>query len=75
MAKHSEIQQRVQHEIDNVLAANGGKITYESLSEMKYLEACIEGSISITNFFLFCVNKIESILLQRPYANIRFWAY
>lgn len=43
LAKNQEIQRRVHHEIDDTLKRHGGKITYESISEMKYLEACIDG--------------------------------
>lgn len=43
MAKNPDIQARVHEEIDRVLEEYDGKITYESVSAMKYLDACIEG--------------------------------
>lgn len=43
LAKNQDIQKRVQEEIDRVLEAHQGKITYDSINEMKYLEACIDG--------------------------------
>lgn len=43
LAKNAELQRRVQREIDSVLARHDGKLTYESLLEMKYLEMCIDG--------------------------------
>lgn len=43
LAKAPEIQKRVHEEIDEVLAQHNGKITYDSISDMKYLEACIDG--------------------------------
>lgn len=43
IARNTEIQKRVQKEIDDVLAKNNGEVTYESVNEMKYLEACIDG--------------------------------
>lgn len=43
LAKHSEIQRLVHEEIDRVLQQHNGHITYESVSEMKYLDACIDG--------------------------------
>lgn len=55
MANNQEIQRKAQEEIDAVLERNGGKMTYESLNEMKYLECCIDGkrhielSIAINN--------------------------
>lgn len=45
LAKNLEIQRRVHDEIDRVLHAFDEKITYESISEMKYLENCIEGEL------------------------------
>lgn len=43
MAKNQEIQQRVHKEIDQVLSKHNGEITYESILEMEYLGACIDG--------------------------------
>lgn len=43
IAKNLDIQQKVQEEIDTVLAKHGGKLTYESINDLKYLECCIDG--------------------------------
>lgn len=43
IARNSKIQDKVHEEIDQVLAKYDGKITYQSVSEMKYLEQCIDG--------------------------------
>lgn len=43
LAKNPDIQERVHSEIDKVLGRNDGKITYQSIAEMKYLDACIDG--------------------------------
>lgn len=48
LAKHPEIQSKVHDEIDRVLQQHNGEITYESISDMKYLDACIDGSICIS---------------------------
>uniref|UniRef100_A0A1L8E4M3 Putative cytochrome n=1 Tax=Nyssomyia neivai TaxID=330878 RepID=A0A1L8E4M3_9DIPT len=45
LAKDHEIQAKVQEEIDEVTKKHGGQITYESLSEMKYLENCIDETL------------------------------
>lgn len=42
-AVNVRIQQRVHDEIDAVLKEHNGQLTYDSISEMKYLEACIDG--------------------------------
>lgn len=43
LAKNQDIQQRVHDEIDEILSKNDGQITYQSISEINYLEACIGG--------------------------------
>lgn len=43
MAKCPEIQCIVQGEIDTVLDQHNGELTYDSVNDMKYLEACIDG--------------------------------
>lgn len=43
LANNQDIQQRVHDEIDAVLAKHNEQITYESVCDMKFLEACIEG--------------------------------
>lgn len=48
MAKNPEIQQRVYDEIQEVLQRFNGELSYEALSEMKYLDSCVEGKIGIS---------------------------
>lgn len=43
LAKNKEIQKKVYDEITDVLQKHNGNLSYESLNEMKYLEACIDG--------------------------------
>lgn len=43
LANRPEIQEKVYEEIQRVLEKHGGKFTYESISEMKYLENCLDG--------------------------------
>lgn len=45
LAKSPEIQLQVHEEIDRILQKHNGQITYESISEMKYVDACIDGTI------------------------------
>lgn len=51
MAKNPEIQQRVYDEIQEVLDRFNGELSYEALSEMKYLDSCVEGKSDI----YFCI--------------------
>lgn len=43
LAKNPDVQQRVHKEIDEILLKHDGKLTYDSISEMKLLEACMDG--------------------------------
>ncbi|GAB0095793.1 hypothetical protein DMENIID0001_112190 [Sergentomyia squamirostris] len=45
LAHHPEIQDRVRKEIKSVLSKHDNKFTYESLSEMKYLEQVINETL------------------------------
>lgn len=51
LARNPAIQQRVYEEICNVTQKHDGKLTYDALVEMKYLEACIDGTYQMF-FFL-----------------------
>ncbi|KAI5630788.1 cytochrome p450 domain-containing protein [Phthorimaea operculella] len=42
LAKHQEAQKKALEEVDNYLKRTGGKIEYECVTEMPYLEACIQ---------------------------------
>lgn len=44
LAKNPDIQSKVHEEIDRVLQQHDGQITYESISEMKYVDACADGN-------------------------------
>lgn len=48
LAINPDIQRRAHEEIDIVLEKHNGQITYDSISEMKYLEACIDGEQSLS---------------------------
>lgn len=57
LAKNPDIQKRVHEEIDRVLTEHDGKITYDAVSDMKYLEACIDGGLKSFVFWI----KVSSI--------------
>lgn len=44
LALHPEIQRRLRNEVQSILKANNGELTYESLKQMKYAEMVICGS-------------------------------
>ncbi|XP_061722208.1 cytochrome P450 6B2-like [Cydia pomonella] len=47
LAKNKEAQARTHEEIDEYLKKTDGKITYESITEMPYLMACMEETIRL----------------------------
>lgn len=47
LATHPEIQERLRDEIDTVLARHGGKMTYDSLSDMKYMSQVIDETLRL----------------------------
>lgn len=50
IARNPDIQTKLHHEIDEVLAKHNGQINYDSVSEMKYLESCIDGECKTSKF-------------------------
>lgn len=80
LAKNPEIQQRVHDEIDQVLKSTNGRITYDSILAMKYLESCLDGLFLITLYNLFCFLSplmlfFCSNILQKLYGNIQFFHF
>lgn len=69
LAKNPEIQEKVHNEIDSVIESHNGEITYECISEMTYLENCIDGRIYFrdskkrteSKYFYFYCRNIEKI--------------
>lgn len=43
LAKNHDLQAIAHHEIDTVMHKYHGKLTYESMAEMKFVESCIDG--------------------------------
>lgn len=64
LAKRPELQQRVHNEIDSVLTRYNGKITYDSVSEMKYLDKCIKGWRGLMLIFCLYSSNCFSFLLE-----------
>lgn len=42
-SKNTEIQRKIQDEIDTVLAKYNEEFSYDAVNEMKYSDACIDG--------------------------------
>lgn len=43
LATHTEVQARLQEDIDSALVKHNGKVTYDAIMEMNYLEQVIKG--------------------------------
>lgn len=63
LAKNWDVQEKVRQEIDSVLLKHNGKLSYEAIQEMTYLECVIYGTF-------FCYVKIFI-----TYINIYFRIY
>lgn len=61
LAKKPAIQQRVSDEIRSILQKYDGQLNYEALSEMKYLDSCIDGMIP-NQIFIFLMKKFKKII-------------
>jgi cytochrome P450 len=49
LAQHPDVQNKVRDEIKMVMEKNGGKITYDSLKELKYMDMVISGNFNFHN--------------------------
>jgi hypothetical protein len=47
LAKNKDVQDRLRSEMDSVLSQHGGKVTYEAVNEMKYLDRVVSGKTHI----------------------------
>lgn len=45
LAKQPAVQERLHADIDRVLDAHDGQLTYDTLGEMKYLDCCLDGKL------------------------------
>jgi hypothetical protein len=66
---HQDIQERLREEIDAVLKKHDGKITYEAIQEMEYLDKVVAGNASLplteSSKFSEKRNKTSSVVLVR----------
>jgi cytochrome P450 family 6 len=73
LALNPDIQERVLNEIDTVLKRYGGKITYESVFEMEYLDKVVSGKLQVR---VFCFEPVDVQLhINSLYSNANFICY
>jgi len=56
LSLHQDIQDRLHQEIDVVLQKHGGKLTYEGIQEMEYLDKVVSGK-ALSCMFIFSENR------------------
>ncbi|XP_047999082.1 cytochrome P450 6B2-like [Leguminivora glycinivorella] len=47
LSKHPEVLKRVQKEVDDYLVKTGGQVTFECISDLPYLEACVDEALRL----------------------------
>jgi cytochrome P450 len=52
LAVHPDIQSRLQEEIDQTLKEDGGKLTYEAVHGMKYLDMVVSGILQKLSYII-----------------------
>jgi len=60
IAVNNDIQKKAQLEIDETLNNHDGKLTYDALKEMKYLDCIVQGNTE--QFYVFIIN-LEAIVI------------
>ncbi|XP_050077617.1 cytochrome P450 6d3-like [Anopheles maculipalpis] len=45
LTHHPEVMEKLQHEIDEMMERHKGEITYDNISELKYLDLCIKETL------------------------------
>lgn len=69
LAKNLDIQSKLQHEVDTVLAGHKGEITYEAVQEMSYLDKIISGI-----YILFKKNLLKKYVGMKLFRQIKKYA-
>lgn len=61
LASNQEIQDKVRAEINSVLKEHDGKITYDSMMDMKYLGQVIDGELIYKKTVLYLLERLADI--------------
>lgn len=75
LALHHDIQDNLRREILQVVKSNGGKLTYESIKEMKYLDKVVKGIYKDSVHKYKRKNYIDNLLLPRNIEEISTWKF
>ena len=63
LSLHQDIQVRLQQEIDVVLQKHDGKLTYEAIQEMEYLDKVVSGKANSFNYiYIYCKHDIFTFI-------------
>ena len=71
LALNPGVQKKLQFEIDDVRKKHDGEITYESLTEMQYLNSVVQGNERNFSFYLFVEKGEEGVVSNYYYYYYR----
>lgn len=68
---HPEIQVKMRAEIDQVLLKHNGKLSYEALQEMTYMEAVINGKFEVLSICTIKQNNFNLDIIPLIFRTIK----
>lgn len=68
---NQELQDKARKNVLKVLARHDGKLTYDAINEMTFLEKCINGELFLDNISECFLNFLNFDSKQKRYANTR----
>jgi len=72
LSQNPEVMEKAKEDVHRAIENQGGKLTYDAISDMKYLEACILGKFEV-NLCHICYNPfVELTETTRKYPALPF---
>ncbi|CAG2058751.1 unnamed protein product [Timema podura] len=66
LAVNPDIQERLRKEVDKVIIKHGGKITYEALQELEYMDAVVDGRSTLLDNLQLSIQEGGGHILPEP---------
>jgi hypothetical protein len=70
LSLHQDIQDRLREEIDVVLQKHDGKLTYEGIQEMEYLDKVVSGNAQILKNILNSLNSFFNTAMSLEHLSL-----
>jgi hypothetical protein len=65
LAQHPDIQERLRDEVDAVFERGDGKISYEDINELKYMDMVISGKIILlSKIFMYFISSLLRLIMR-----------